>query len=397
MIKNTIIFIINLPIYILSKFMIRNSKVWVFGAWFGKNYSDNSKYLFEYVNNNCKDITAVWITNDNKTYKLIKQKGYRVVKTYSLLGYYYTLIAKYAFISVHHVDINLYASLGIKIINLWHGIPLKKILQDDNITRYIQNKKNPIYNKLKSLLLQKNYSVIATSEEIAQIYKSAFGGLSKRVDSIGQPRCDAFYLPINETPFTEKLGKIKETNKLAIYMPTHRKEGKIDFSTFLIEELDTLNNKMKEYNTTLLVKLHFFHQKDIDNLRKEYSNIIFIKDEDIEQDIYSILPLIDFLITDYSSIFFDYLHANKPIIFFAFDKEDYLKNDRAFYFDYEEITPGEKAYNWSELYKKISHIVNEIDNYKEQRRRLRNKIFKYQDGNNCKRVVEWVMETINNE
>lgn len=397
MLRNILTFILNFPIFILSKFIIRNPNVWVFGAWFGKNYSDNSKYLFEYVNKNCKDITAVWITNNNKTYDLVKKKGYKVVKTYSLAGYYYTLIAKYGFVSVHHIDINYYASLGMKIINLWHGIPLKKILKDDNVTGYNNRKKHPVYSKLRELLLQEYYSTIATSDAVAEIYKSAFNGLTERVDIIGQPRCDVFYLPPAETSFTEKLRKIKEKNKLAIYMPTHRQEGKIDFSKFLTDELDTLNNKMKEYNVVLLVKLHFYHQKDLDNLNNEYSNIIFVKGSDIEQDIYSILSMTDFLITDYSSIYFDYLHSNKPIIFFAFDKEDYLKNDRAFYFDYEEITPGEKAYNWNELYEKVAVIANGIDNYANERKKTHDIFNKYQDGKNCERVVEWIKSLDNKQ
>ena len=369
-IKKIMHYILNIPVWMLSIVVKRNKRLWVFGAWFGKKYGDNSKYLFEYVNKNCPDIKAIWLTKDDKTLKLVRQKGYEAYNTYSFMGYWHSLFAAFEFVSTGYTDINIFTTANMKIINLWHGIPLKKIMKDDDITGQL-NKKT-LYTKLKKFFFpfvhDRYYSTIATSEDVVKIYQSAFQGLTERFDLIGQPRCDTFYLSIVETPFTEKLKKIKEKNKLAIYMPTHRREGKIDFSKFMIDELDTLNNKMKELNTTLLVKLHFYHQKDIDNLRNEYSNIIFVRDSDIEQDIYSILPLTDFLITDYSSIFFDYLHANKPIIFFAFDKEDYLKNDRAFYFDYEEVTPGAKAYNWNELYKKIA----------------------YQDGRNCERVVEWI-------
>lgn len=386
-------YIINIPTWLLSKIIKPNKNIWIFGAWFGKKYGDNSKYLFEYVNKNYPEIKAIWLTKDNATLKLLKNKGYRVYKTYSFLGYFFSLFAKYGFVSTGIWDINIFPTANMKIINLWHGIPLKKIMMDDNITRNISNN-NSLYQKLKNFFfpfaIDNYYSTIATSSDINKIYHSAFRGLTKNVDLIGQPRCDAFYLPITKTLFTKKLQKIKETNKLAIYMPTHRREGKIDFSKFLIDELNTLNNKMKEYNVVLLVKLHFYHQKDIDNLKNEYSNIIFVKDEDIEQDIYSILHLTDFLITDYSSIYFDYLHTNKPIIFFAFDKEDYLKNDRAFYFDYDSVTPGEKAYSWYELYEKISLTANGQDNYIHYRQEISNRFNKYQDGRNCERVVEWI-------
>ena len=396
MIKNILVFIINLPIFLLSKFMVRNPKIWVFGAWFGKKYSDNSKYLFEYVNKNRKDITAVWLTTNDETYKLIKQKGYNVVKTYGFKGYWYTLTAKYAFISVHHIDINFYAGLGIKIINLWHGSPLKKVLKDDKVTINNQTSKHPIYRKLQSLILPKFYSLIVSSDEIKSLYSSAFRGLTKRIEVLGQPRCDAFYMPVPKTNFTDKLAKLKEKNKIGIYMPTHRKEGIVDFSEFLINELDNLNNKMKEINVILLIKLHFYHQKDIDNLKKEYSNIIFISDKDIEQDIYSILPLTDFLITDYSSVYFDYLCTDKPVIFFNFDKDDYLKNDREFYFDYDEVTGGEKAENWETLYDKIKLITENTDYFREKRKDILQRMCKYPDGKNSERIVEWVLEDIHN-
>ena len=167
-------YLINIPIYLLSKIIKPNENIWIFGAWFGDKYADNSKYLFEYVNRNCHNIKAIWLSNDSNTVKLVKKKGYKSYKTYSLMGYFYSIFAKYGFVSTGMFDINFIPTYNMKLINLWHGIPLKKIVMDDFITRVIP--KDNLYNKLKNFLfpfLQDNryYSVIATSDDINKIYQ----------------------------------------------------------------------------------------------------------------------------------------------------------------------------------------------------------------------------------
>ncbi len=173
-------------------------------------------------------------------------------------------------------------------------------------------------------------------------------------------------------------------------MPTHRKEGKVNFSKFLINELQTINNNMIKMNAIFLIKLHFYHQKDIDNQQQQFSNIIFIKDYDIQQDIYSVLAFTDLLITDYSSIFFDYLFTQKPILFFPFDKKDYVTTDRELYFEYDNIIPGPQVLNWKEMYSVIETIFHGKDDYINKRKEIHDKFNKYQDGKNCERLTNYI-------
>ena len=387
-------YLCNIPVWLLSKIIMPNKNIWIFGAWFGEKYGDNSKYLFEYVNKNCPEIKAIWLTKNNETLKLVRHKGYRAYIAYSFMGYFYTLMAAYGFVSTGYGDINFIPTANMKMINLWHGSgALKKIMMDDDITGKLREQ--TLYKKLKKLLFpfarDNYYSCIATSETTYKIFRSAFRTLTKRVDIIGQPRCDAFYLESPKIEFNKKLVELKQQgNKIGIYMPTHRKEGKINFSEFLINELDNMNQIMKENNIIMLIKLHFYHQNDIDNLKREFSNIIFVKDEDVEQDIYEILNLTDFLITDYSSIYVDYLHSKKPILFFPFDREDYINTDRALYSNYDDVTPGPVVYKWDDLYKSIIQIIYKQDDFVEERQKINNLFSLYQDGKNCERVVKWV-------
>ena len=387
-------YLLNIPIWWLSYIIPRNKNIWVFGSWFGEKYGDNSKYLFEYINKNCPEIKAIWLTKNNETLKFVRQKGYRAYKAYSFMGYFYTLMAAYGFVSTGYGDINFVPTANMKMINLWHGTGgLKKCMMDDDITGMLS--KPSLYKKLKKLFFpfahDRYYSVIATSEVMVGIFKSAFRGLTKRVDVIGQPRCDSFYQPVPESEFNKYLQELKKENKtIGIYMPTHRKEGKVNFAEFIQSELPVLNKKMNEMNIILLIKLHYYHLKNMKSLQQNFSNIIFVKDEDIEQDIYNILPITDFLISDYSSIYADYLHLNKPIIFFPFDIDDYIKSDRDFYMNYDEITPGDKVYNWSDLYNSINNLILGKDTYINKRQEIHNLFNLYQDGRNCERVVEWI-------
>ena len=98
----------------------------------------------------------------------------------------------------------------------------------------------------------------------------------------------------------------------------------------------------------------------------------------------------DCLITDYSSISFDYLLVDKPLIYYVPDLEKYQEQCRGFYSPYDEIIAGEKVTNDSELFNAINNVLHGVDNHKERRTGLRNKFFKYQDGKNCERVIDWI-------
>ena len=106
-------YIINIPLYYLSFFIPKNKNIWVFGAWFGKKYSDNSKALFEYVNKNDKEIFAVWLTESKTVFRDLNQKGFNVHYTYSFKGYFYSAVAKFNFVSSGMSDVNRYFIFNI--------------------------------------------------------------------------------------------------------------------------------------------------------------------------------------------------------------------------------------------------------------------------------------------
>ncbi|MGB2631165.1 MAG: CDP-glycerol glycerophosphotransferase family protein [Candidatus Omnitrophota bacterium] len=374
-------------LYLMSFFIPKSKNIWVFGAWFGGTYSDNSKYLFEYVNKNQPGIRAIWLTTSKNTLELLRKKGYKAYRTYSLRGCWLSMRAKVGVICVSNRDINWYTMAGKIIVNLWYGAPLKKVVYDDTIT----------YERLSGAhlfffpFLKKKWDlVVAPSHAVKKIMAGALRIPGGNIAVTGYPRNDVFFKEKTvETPFDEKLSEYRKKGlKIGIYMPTHRKEGRSSILSLLVDEIEDLNLELKKKQVILLVKLHYYHLKEIEKLQLDHSNIYFIKNEDIEQDIYSILPLTDFMITDYSSVYFDYLLLDRPVIFAPFDMDDYIKVDRELYYDYNEITPGPKANSWKDVLRWVDDCVSSPDKYRSDRERVREIIHEYRDGDNSKRVYE---------
>ncbi|MGE8425916.1 MAG: CDP-glycerol glycerophosphotransferase family protein, partial [Sphingobacterium siyangense] len=173
--KKFFLYLINLPFYYVFKCVPKKTNLWVFGSWFGQKYSDSPKYLFEYVCKNHPEIQAIWLTNDSSTLQLIRKEGYRAVKAYSVLGYLVSARAKLGFISTSTADLNFYV-LPHKVINLWHGIPLKKIMFDDKYNNSYPLKKTNPFKRIFAPYIDSNpYSVVvASSVREKEILISAF-------------------------------------------------------------------------------------------------------------------------------------------------------------------------------------------------------------------------------
>ena len=104
------------------------------------------------------------------------------------------------------------------------------------------------------------------------------------------------------------------------------------------------------------------------------------------------MTFVDILITDYSTVFFDYCLTDRPMIFTPFDYEAYTTHDRKLYYDYNEVTPGPKCYNWEQVVFEINKILEGYDEYSNQRRQINEKFNMYQDFNNRRRLVDKIIE-----
>lgn len=381
--KGIIIQLIYYPLYIFSFLVPKRKDVWIFGAWFGRSYSDNSKYLFEYGNKNT-DVRCVWISRDWDVIKDIRRKGYAAYYMHSVKGIYYAIIAKVGIFSTGEDDLNHYLiSSKLILINLWHGSPLKKIMHDDKITFHEPSKVMRIL--FPFCRTSKVKMICASSPQTAATLQSAFQAESNIVKVTGYSRNDILF----ENKHSEN-----SSNKKGIYLPTHRGEGSYNIVEQFRQTFDQLDPFLNAHKVFLDVKLHFYHENEIDS-KSFYSNIKFIPHSSINGDIYSILNDYDFLITDYSSIYFDFLLLDRPIIFFPYDISSYLSSDRQLYYDYNEVTPGSKAYNLYQLKAALEKIIVEEDEYRLQREAVNEVFNTYNDPLSSYRIWQEILKQVN--
>ena len=306
-IKTLTLFILNLPLYWISCVINKNKKLWIFGAWSGKKYCDSSKYLFEYINKNFPEIRAIWFTVDNRTLRLIKKKGYEVYLAYSLKGYLLSMQAKVGIVTHGLSDINKWVVGGLKIVHFWHGLPLKPVMYTDRkkiaINDFKKLKKlSYIFPFLKKDIDYKDALIISSSEETRKQYSRIFN--TKNVEITGYPKYDGLFLnkPKKQILINFLLEYKNQGFKLGLYAPTYRKNTEFDIVNYLVQNLDIINKRLREIKIILAIRLHpaNFKKLIIEHNEGNFlkTNIIIINDMDIEQDIYPVLPLFDFLITE---------------------------------------------------------------------------------------------------
>jgi len=375
-IKKLFISILNLPLYLIANLTPKDENIWLFGAWFGEKYADNSKYLFEYVNKNYPEIRAIWLTKNKDVYKLVQSKNYEVCYRYGIKAIYLGLKAKYSiFVQANDVDNMLFLNNdNTQQIQLWHGTPLKKI-GFDTFTNHKQS------NRIKSFLfpfLHDNFDLmIAMSKEDKKNFNTAFK--SNIIYITGYPRNDNLFK------------KTKKDKFHILYLPTFRGNvgSRIDLLTDNNFDYTKYQKWLSHNNSLLDFKMHPVNQPTDNVLNKimDYKNINFLTEVDVAE----ILPQIDILITDYSSVYFDYLLTDKPIIFASFDYEKYITEDRELYYIYDEVTPGPKCKNWDEVLTWIEKFKNNPALYAKERKSAKDRFHKYQDARSCERVYNKII------
>jgi CDP-glycerol glycerophosphotransferase (TagB/SpsB family) len=382
------------PMYWVAYIFPRNNNLWVFGSY-NNSFDGNAKYLFIYINQSMPNIKAVWIAKDEHTVKIINSIGLKAQTKHSLLGYYYTLRASVYFYNNSFCNIDQWNSSGALRFNLWHGIPLKKIEYDQhpNINLPVYN--GPAKKRVFNIDLYKRHDfVLSTSDTVSGILSNAFKVSKEKCVTFGYPRVDLFskskeevltFINAYEPQNTQHLvNKLSCYSKVFVYMPTWRDDGSNFIEASGIDFM-LLNEVLRANDYLFLLKFH--HHTEI-GVNTNLSNIILLNNN---LDIYPILPFTDYLITDYSSIYFEYLLLNKEILFFCFDLEDYLKRNRKMYFNYESITPGRKIYNFKELVELIESKGNlsSLD-YSKQRQELLEKLWIKNTKESSKNIVNFV-------
>ncbi|MBN2732155.1 MAG: CDP-glycerol glycerophosphotransferase family protein [Balneolaceae bacterium] len=392
LLKESFLSVLDNLFYSLSFLVRKDKNLWAFGSMFGAGYADNSKYFFEYICKQHPQIRAVWFSDRPEVVVALRLEGYEAYRFYELAGIAIALRAGAAFISHSGVrDIRPFAfTPAVLLVNLWHGIPLKKIALDDQVSE-LRNK--PTLQPLQwlSQVLCPGFRrqadvLIAASVEDQRNFSTAFAFPQEKITITGYPRNDVF--------FRSRAAVDTEGAKKGIYVPTFRgkENSSFDFFAQFGFNVADIDQRLTELNVRLYLKLHHFNfpSPEIQREIRAARNIVFYDKLDAYED----LPDFDFLITDFSSIYFDFLLSNRPIIFAPFDKLGFEGTVRQLYYDYDEVTPGPKAQNWSEVLDCMAKVLQNFQPYAETLDRTRARFHRYVDGHSCERVYDEVQSLL---
>ena len=421
-----------LPIYWFSFLFPRSKRIWLFGSTFGRRFADNPRYFYLYVSqmakkslattatdnmtddNPCmvdgKPIRPIWISHNKEIVEFLHENGYEAYYNHSIKGIWYCLRGKVYCFDNYSKDISYWLSGGAIKFNMWHGVG-NKCINFDNKHDKVRHPKNA-WEKFKyfprRLSDEKpSHYILSTSPMMSEIFARAFQVSEDHVIEAGYPRNDILFEDVNDLQESENasdnnihirnlylpeeqklMDNIKECKqqglKVSGYLPTFRPS---ETKLFEVCNLEKLNQFLGEHDMKLVCKLHPKSGCRQAFEKMEYSNLYVVP---AEVDVNAFLGNIDLLIADYSSVYSDYMLLDRPVVAFHYDYEEYAKDTRDAYFDWDEYMPDIKAYHQDDLESAILKVLKN-DDALEQRRRFRGKLYEQLDNQACKRIVSSLM------
>lgn len=311
--------------YPVMRMLPIDKKVVVFESFWGKYFNDNPKAIYNYLAKHHPELKFIWLLNNDQIQ--IDGPGKVVKRGDSLKYWYYMARAKYL-VQNTNFQTNYAKRAGQIEVSTLHGTFMKTMGFDEP---YFKDGSNWM-RKMFSYRNSRWDLLTVPSEYMADRSIKAFEYDKEIVDS-GFPRNDELYNNNNDD-YINKIRtnlNIPSDKKVVLYAPTYRTRDGYDLKLDLKKLKEKLGN-----DYVFLVRLHYFvaHSVTLNN----YDNCVDVSDYANINDLYLVS---DVLITDYSSVMFDYGHLNRPMIFYAYDIDWYLDGvNRGVYLDYKKIVPG---------------------------------------------------------
>ncbi len=367
-----------------------DEKTILFETFGGRSYSCSPKAIYEQMLSmpEFEKYTFVWAFKDIDKHEIKQDERTIVVQSGSKDYYKYCATAKYWIVNsimVEHVD----KKPGQVYVQCWHGTPLKKLRYDIEVEGSALNTIKEI-RKRNDMDAKKFDYFLSPSQFCTKVFTSGFNlkalGKENIIIEEGYPRNDALFNYTDEyvNNLKDKLG-IPKDKKVILYAPTFRDNqhtSGVGYTYSLNMDFDRLKEKFsKDY--VVLFRTHYFVANAFDF--EKYKGFIFnMSDYDDVNDCYI---LSDMIITDYSSVFFDYANLKRPMLFYMYDLDEYKDELRGFYLDLKEL-PGPIIKTQEELEDEIINIDKYDEKYKETYDAFNAKFNYLDDGKCAKKVIE---------
>ncbi|MBE5957553.1 MAG: CDP-glycerol:glycerophosphate glycerophosphotransferase [Lachnospiraceae bacterium] len=374
----------TITLYIFQKMPLKENWI-VFESFMGRNCSGQPKYIYEYMQKEFGNkYTYIWL----KDRKGIKIKGkHKSCKRWSLKYFYYMNRSKY-WVTNMRQPLSIPRRDETICLSTWHGTPLKKLVFDmEDIHSANPKYKEVVYKQTRGW----DY-LISDNPFSTEVFQSCFQFEKEKILESGYPANDPLYakdLEERAAKIKKKLG-IPQDKKLILYAPTWRDDEMYDAGEYKFSLALDIDRLKKEFGDeyVLLLRLHYLVVDRLD--MSSFGD--FTKDVCNYDDITELYMISDMLITDYSSVFFDYANLKRPILFFMYDLEKYRDVLRGFYLDIEKDLPGPIFRTNDELVEAIKDIDKITAENKEKYQQFYDRFCCVDDGFAAKRVVEKVFK-----
>lgn len=371
-----------------------NDKLILFEVYGGKSYACSPRAMYEYMlhSKKYKDYKFVWAFKPVDGHDIVENDRLTIVRSRSKEYYKYLAMSKYWIVNSVLPDFVTKKKDQV-YVQCWHGTPLKRLRCDIEVNGAVMNTLSEI--KKKNDIDAKRFDYFLSPSKFAsEKFISAFNLKKLKKENIivekGYPRNEfLFKYTDKDVKRIKKEFGIPNNKKIIFYAPTFRDNqhsSGVGYTYNLNIDFDSLRDKFgKEY--VILFRPHYYIANSFDFEKYEG----FVYDASGYDDINGCYIISDILLTDYSSVFFDFANLKRPMLFYMYDLDEYKGKLRDFYLDLDEL-PGPIVEKQSDLEKEISNISNYSKKYKSKYDKF-NKKYNYLDGVDCsKKVLEVIID-----
>lgn len=377
--------LLSLPLYAfgrLASLLVRRSdSLWVFAC--GSGIGEGSLELYRFAKDADPSLRLVWLARNRAELAQARDLGLTAAIRSSWRGFRLTLRAGVIVLTHGLGDANRFGTHGAFIVQLWHGIPLKKIQLDSPATfrGFAPSLMRKLYGRSTAAI-----SLLpAASEVSAKRLRSAFGVPEARVVVTGDPRDDVLFHDAHDARalLADTIGDLG-TDRVVLYAPTWR-DGDVDPSVPTAAEWKAIAAHLESTSQILVVRPHPHSVGDYRS-GEDVSPRIRMLPASAQNDINPVLPAVDTLITDYSSTAFDFALLGRPIVFLAPDAETYART-RGLYEPYEKFSGGSHVATWDAVLKTLDDPPA-LSRLAEHAVKLAHTHHRFRDGRNTQRLFE---------
>ena len=378
---------------IFRKKPVKNNLI-LFESFLGRSYGDSCRYIYEYMLKLRDEgrLDKGGIIGENPEFVwCIDNKGAKIpgkhkeVKQFSLRYFYYVARCS-VWINNMRQPAWYEKRPGVTFLECWHGTPLKRLVFDmEDVHSFSPKYKMTVYKQ------SRNWDYLLSDNRFStECFKSAFLYPEEKILELGYPRNDLLYGDDRDErakKIKEKLG-IPEDKKIVLYAPTWRDDdyyGPAQYKFDLPLDLEMMRKLKSQY--FFVLRTHYFIADHL-NIPEEDKD--FVMDLSRYNDIGELYLISDILITDYSSVFFDFANLRRPILFFVYDFEKYAGVLRGFYFDMTTGCPGPLLKTNEEILDALENIDVVEREYADKYKEFCDKFCYLDDGHASERIVKKV-------